>query len=98
MGTKKIFYIRKESNSRRICLEHQYGRRFIVLEHQYGRRDVMWKRSKGLGLFPNLSRWWEVEHDVIQMSLIKETVFGKVSDLAVLNLVWFYVISIYLSL
>ena len=41
MGTKKIFYLRKGSNSRRICLEHQYGCRFIVLEHQYGRRDVM---------------------------------------------------------
>ena len=27
MGTKEIFYIRKESNSHRICLEHQYGRR-----------------------------------------------------------------------
>ena len=47
---------RKESNSYRICLEHQYGGRFIVLEHRYGRRfivlehqygsnDVMWKRS-----------------------------------------------------
>ena len=45
MGSKKIFYIRKESNSHTICLEHQYGRRFIVLEHQHGRRDVMWKRS-----------------------------------------------------
>ena len=33
MGTKESFYIRKESNSYRICLEHQYGR-----------RDVMWKR------------------------------------------------------
>ena len=44
MGTKERFYIRKESNSHRIGLEHQYGRRFIVLEHQYGRHDVMWKR------------------------------------------------------
>ena len=34
MRTKKIFYIRKESNSHTICLEHQHGR-----------RDVMWKRS-----------------------------------------------------
>ena len=34
MGTKEIFYIRKESNSHRICLKHQYGR-----------RDVMWIRS-----------------------------------------------------
>ena len=33
-GTKEIFYIRKESNSHRICLKHQYGR-----------RDVMWIRS-----------------------------------------------------
>ena len=41
LGTKEIFGIRKESQSHRICLEHQYGRRFIVLEHQYGRRDVM---------------------------------------------------------
>ena len=45
MGSKKIFYIRKESNSHTICLEHQYRRRFIVLEYQHGRRDVMWKRS-----------------------------------------------------
>ena len=37
--------MRKEFNSNRISLEHQYGRRFIALEHQYGRRDVMWKRS-----------------------------------------------------
>ena len=34
MGMKEIFYIRKESNSHRICLKHQYGR-----------RDVMWIRS-----------------------------------------------------
>ena len=40
-GTKEIFYIRKESNPHRICLDHQHGRRFIVLENQYGRRDVM---------------------------------------------------------
>ena len=45
MGTKEMFYIWKESNPHRICLEHQYGRRFIVLENQYGRRDVMWIRS-----------------------------------------------------
>ena len=42
---KKVFYVRKESNSHRIYLEHQYGHRFIVLEHQNGRRDVMWIRS-----------------------------------------------------
>ena len=54
---KKMVYIGKESNSHRICLEHQHGRRFIiglehqygrpfnVLEHQYGHRDVMWKHS-----------------------------------------------------
>ena len=45
MGTKEMFFIRKESNPHRICLEHQHGRRFIVLENQYGRRDVMWIRS-----------------------------------------------------
>ena len=45
IGTKESFYMRKEFNSNRISLEHQYGRRFIALEHQYGRRDVMWKRS-----------------------------------------------------
>ena len=39
--TKEIVFIRKESNPHRICLEHQYGRRFIVLELQFGRRDVM---------------------------------------------------------
>ena len=38
---KRKFYIRKEFNSHRIVLVHQYGRRSIVLEHQYGRRDVM---------------------------------------------------------
>ena len=27
---KKMFYIRKESNSHRICLEHQYGRRNVM--------------------------------------------------------------------
>ena len=35
-----FFYIREESNSQRICLEHQYGRHVIVLEHQYGCCDV----------------------------------------------------------
>ena len=45
MGTKEMFYIRKESNSHRICLENQHGGRFIVLKNQYGRRDVMWIRS-----------------------------------------------------
>ena len=45
MGTKEFFYTRKESNSHRICLQHQYGRRFIVFEHQYGRLDLMWIRS-----------------------------------------------------
>ena len=33
--------LRKESNSHRICLQHQHRGRFIVLEHQYGGRDVM---------------------------------------------------------
>ena len=41
MGTNESVYIRKESNSQRIVLEHQHGRRFIVLEHQYGRCEVM---------------------------------------------------------
>ena len=52
---QRLWKKRKESNSYRICLEHQYGGRFIVLEHRYGRRfivlehqygsnDVMWKR------------------------------------------------------
>ena len=50
MGKKEIFYLWKEFNSLRICLEHQYGRRFIVLEHQYGRRDVMWIGSIGIEL------------------------------------------------
>ena len=45
MGTEENVYIRKEFNSHRIGLEHQYGRRFIVLEHPYGRHDIMWKRS-----------------------------------------------------
>ena len=43
---KKKFYIRKESNSHRIWVEHQNGYRFIVLEHQYhGHCVVMWIRS-----------------------------------------------------
>ena len=54
MRTNKNFYMRKESNSHRICLEHQYGRRFIVLEHQYGRRDVMWKRSITISKYHSL--------------------------------------------
>ena len=41
IGTKENVCTRKESNSHRIGMEHQHGRRFIVLEHQYGRRDVM---------------------------------------------------------
>ena len=41
IGTKESVYIRKELNSHRTGLGHQYGRRFIVLRHQYGRRDVM---------------------------------------------------------
>ena len=47
MGTKKIFYLRKGSNSRRICLEHQYGR-----------RDVMWKRSIRKGQLSRLAYAW----------------------------------------
>ena len=46
-GNKEFFYTRKESNSHRIRLQHQYGHRFIVFEHQYGCRDVMWIRSIG---------------------------------------------------
>ena len=30
MGAKDFFYIRKESNSHRICLEHQYGCRDVL--------------------------------------------------------------------
>ena len=41
IATKESIYIRKEFNSHRTGLEHQYGRRFIVLGHQYGRRDVI---------------------------------------------------------
>ena len=37
--------MRKEFNSNRISLEHQYGRRFIALEHQYDHHDVKRKRS-----------------------------------------------------
>ena len=40
---KEDFYVRKEFNSHRICLEDQHGCCFIVLRHQYGRRDVMFK-------------------------------------------------------
>ena len=40
-GTKESVCVRREFNSHRIGLGHQYGRRFIVLGHQYGRRDVM---------------------------------------------------------
>ena len=58
MGTKKIFYLRKGSNSRRICLEHQYGRRFIVLEHQFGRRDDKRKLSIRKGQLPRLAYAW----------------------------------------
>ena len=45
IGTKESVYVRKEFNSHRTGLGHQYGRRFIVFRHQYGRRDVMWKHS-----------------------------------------------------
>ena len=41
IGKRESFCIRKEFNSHRIDLGHQYGRRFIVLGHQYGRRDVI---------------------------------------------------------
>ena len=44
-GKEGIFYI-KESNSHRISLEHQYGRRFIVLEHQLGRRFIVLESSR----------------------------------------------------
>ena len=45
-GKEGIFYI-KESNSHRISLEHQYGRRFIVLEHQLGRRFIVLEHQYG---------------------------------------------------
>ena len=45
-GKEVIFYI-KESNSHRISLEHQYGRRFIVLEHQLGRRFIVLEHQYG---------------------------------------------------
>ena len=51
IGTKESVCVRKESNSHRISLGHQHGRRFIVLGHQYGRRYVMWKHSIGLFSF-----------------------------------------------
>ena len=54
---KKVFYIRKEFNSHRVVLVHQYGRRFIVLEHEYGRRDVIWISSSANGKRQILS--WE---------------------------------------
>ena len=41
IGTKESVCIRKKSNSQRIGLGHQHGRRFIVLGHKYGRHDVM---------------------------------------------------------
>ena len=41
IGTKESFCVRNESNSHRISLGHQHGRRFIVLGHQYGRCYVM---------------------------------------------------------
>ena len=40
IGTKESVGIRKEFNSHRTGLGHQYGRRFIVLGHQYGRREI----------------------------------------------------------
>ena len=39
--TKESVCIRREFNSRRICLGHQHGRRFMVLGH----RNVIWKHS-----------------------------------------------------
>jgi len=41
IGTKESVYIRKEFNSQRIFLVHQYGRCCIVLEHQY----LLWSLS-----------------------------------------------------
>ena len=40
-GTKESVCIRKEFNSHRIGLGHQYGHRFIVVGHQYGHHDIM---------------------------------------------------------
>ena len=43
--TKESVYIRKELNSHRIGLVHQYGCRVIILEHQCGCHGVMRMRS-----------------------------------------------------
>ena len=69
--TKESVCIRKVSNSQRIGLGHQHGRRFIVLGHQYGRLDVMWQHSisstgtlssslerRLLGVSPYFCFWW----------------------------------------
>ena len=44
-GTKEYFYKGERSNSHRIGLKHQHGRRFTVLGQEYARRKVMRKCS-----------------------------------------------------
>ena len=51
IGTRKSFYIRKEFNSHRIRLEHQYGRR-DVMGKRFSRSDsTEGKLKAGIG-FP----------------------------------------------
>ena len=76
IGTKENFCIRKESNSHRIGLGHQHGRRFIVLWHQYGRRDVIilwWAvlkllRTSNNTLYPALTASFTAERDDILLT------------------------------
>ena len=58
IATKESVCIRKESNSHRIGLGHQHGRRFVVLGHQYGRRDVVWKHSIRAVYFQWMDTMW----------------------------------------
>ena len=48
IGTKESVCIRKEFNSHRTGLGHQYGHCFIVLGHQYGRRFIVLGHQYGL--------------------------------------------------
>ena len=43
--TNESICVKKEFNSQRVRLVHQYGRRSFVLVHQHGRHDVMCKGS-----------------------------------------------------
>ena len=58
IGTKENFRIRKESNSHRIGLGHQHGRRFIVWSHQHGRRFIVWSHQYGRRHV--IIFWWAV--------------------------------------